>query len=171
MSPKSGEEAFILIDSGNTEIHYFDSFSILPDPWTMKEYNQLDGITNQQWNWLIDTAASGNYDHAFLFQHAATVGHYDEAIDDRQGTIINHDEDIVTWVNGDYTGYGDPNIEAVFNGHVHGNRGYGGPDYEIDIGEMDIPTTVPFGEGDFPYSWSTVYIETTKCTLNDGPVE
>jgi len=71
------------------------------------------GFTEDQWDWIQDTAEG--QDHVFFFTHGRIVGGGEE----QRGRLVDHTEDFVEWANQD-----DVNVHAVFVGHWHRTGGY-----------------------------------------------
>jgi len=91
----------------------------------------------------------------FFFTHGRVVGGGEE----QRGRMAYYTEEFVEWAN-----RGDVNVRAVFVGHSHVNRGYGGIN-PIPIEKIDDPdqTFDPIYKS-IPFSWATVYIETENST-------
>ncbi len=122
-----GDFRSIVADSGPLNIEYGYEITVVdisylgtitlnlpfPNPEETQYRARLDGFTEDQWDWIRDTAEG--QDHVFFFTHGRIVGGGEE----QRGRMVDHTKDFVEWANQD-----DVNVRAVFVGHSHRTGGY-----------------------------------------------
>jgi len=116
-------------------------------------------FTDDQWDWIQDTAEG--QDHVFFFTHGRIVGGGEE----QRGRMVDYTEEFVEWANRPWV-----NMEAVFVGHSHDNRGW----YNVNTANIDKPPNYydpddpnyisPTERLTIQFSQDTIYIETEKST-------
>jgi len=128
----------IVADSGPLNIEYGYEITVIdiphlgsitldlpfPNPEKTQDRGRLDGFTDDQWDWIQDTAEG--QDHVFFFTHGRVVGGGEE----QRGRMVDHTEEFVEWANRPWV-----NMEAVFVGHGHVNDIY----EEVHIWDIDDP--------------------------------
>ena len=121
----------------------------------------------EQLNWIKNIVSTMNMaipaHKIFLLTHAPIVGHGGKGTHyNRRNPDKDMDELFVKWVNGGlFESQKDPHVEAVFCGHTHLSGGY------KDINELNMDMkNFNLDTENIPFTWSTVYIETTTACKN-----
>ena len=158
-----GDFRSIVVDSGPLKVEWDFSYTIelpyvgevtfnfdyLPRIFETMDRVRLDGFTDDQWDWIQDTAEG--QDHVFFFTHGRVVGGGEEQV----GRMVDYTEEFVEWANRPWV-----NMEAVFNGHWHRTGGYEDRD-PSNINDDDYTWD---SEGTISFDEPTVYIETESST-------
>jgi len=159
-----GNYHFIMFDSG------WNSWPNPDGPTVAPPY--MSGLTSDQLAWMKEdqkNACANGKNHTFVFTHAPIVGHGGKMTHDvpfyengEFARLIDHDRPFVEWVNGQDSDYPEGQyVEAVFVGHTHLCGGY----KKINVDNMNMEK-FNLDTGNIPFTWATVYIETTTATKN-----